>query len=189
MSLYHWSIQDFPGGILSRGVSVQRGLCPGVSVGGVFQTPPVRLRAGGTHPTGMHSFLAFFLLETAWNPKKLDREGRMSLAPLRSATVYVKDNMLNGGPGDTRDAGKELPVTHNHVISNYLSLWAEGINLFFWWKKTRNKTSRDKKQAQRSSFLQNLLIRIQIVSVLNKGRQIPASTDNVDLFQLKFPVN
>ena len=44
---------------LSRGVSVQGGLCPeGISVqGGLYQggpSPASRLRAGGTHTTGMH---------------------------------------------------------------------------------------------------------------------------------------
>ena len=37
-----------PGESLSGGVSVQGRLCPGRPLA------PVRLRAGGTHPTGMH---------------------------------------------------------------------------------------------------------------------------------------
>ena len=51
------------GGLCPGRVSVQGGLCPGgVSVWGVSLSggclsgrPPVRLRAGGTYPTGMHS--------------------------------------------------------------------------------------------------------------------------------------
>ena len=55
-------------GISVQGVSVQRGLCPGgslsrgslsrgISVWGVSvrETPLIRWRTGGTHPTGMHS--------------------------------------------------------------------------------------------------------------------------------------
>ena len=50
-------------GLCLRGVSVQghlclRGLCPGG--GSVRETPSVRLRAGGTHPTGMHSYYPYF---------------------------------------------------------------------------------------------------------------------------------
>ena len=48
--------------VTEEGVSVQRGLYPGgslsreVSVRGVsLRETPIRLRAGGTHPTGMHS--------------------------------------------------------------------------------------------------------------------------------------
>ena len=43
-----------PGGSLSKGgvVSVRGGLCPRE---GLCPLPRVRLRAGGTHPTGMHS--------------------------------------------------------------------------------------------------------------------------------------
>ena len=44
-------------GISVQGVSVQGGLCPGgLCVGrSLSGRPPVQLRAGGTHPTGMHS--------------------------------------------------------------------------------------------------------------------------------------
>ena len=56
-----------PGGLsvqggLCLGATVQWGLCLGVSVQGVSvrETTPVRLRVGGTHPSGMHSFLSQF---------------------------------------------------------------------------------------------------------------------------------
>ena len=50
------------GGLCARGslckeVSVQGGLCPGGSLSG---RPPVRLRAGGTYSTGMHSCTPLF---------------------------------------------------------------------------------------------------------------------------------
>ena len=60
----HLSVILFTGGSLSsrlslsRGVSVQGGLCPGGSLSG---RPPVQLRAGGTHPTGMHSCLSLLV--------------------------------------------------------------------------------------------------------------------------------
>ena len=43
-----------PGGSLSGGVSVQGDLCLG---GSLSWRPPIRSRAGGTHPSGMHSCL------------------------------------------------------------------------------------------------------------------------------------
>ena len=47
------------GGVVSvRGVSVQEGLCPGVlCLGGLYHGEPPNYggRAGGMHPTGMHS--------------------------------------------------------------------------------------------------------------------------------------
>ena len=57
-----------PKGSLFRGVSVQRGgglclggLCPEGSLSG---RPHIRLRADGTHPTGMHSCLENRFLKT-----------------------------------------------------------------------------------------------------------------------------
>ena len=54
MFLHLSAILFTEGGSLSRGI--QGGLCPG---GPLSQRPPaaVRLRAGGAHPTGMHSRL------------------------------------------------------------------------------------------------------------------------------------
>ena len=67
--------------IFSQLVCVQRGLCPGglclgglcprgsLSRGGlceqisIRQTPPVRLRVGGMHPTGMHSCFLLCVVE------------------------------------------------------------------------------------------------------------------------------
>ena len=64
-----------PGWSLSRGVSV-RDLCPGgvsvrgslykgsLSGGSLSRGPPVWLRAGGTHPTGMYSCLTIIMRKT-----------------------------------------------------------------------------------------------------------------------------
>ena len=67
-----------PGGVSVRGgglcpggsLSVQRGVCLGVSIGGVsvqgvsVRENPVQLRAGGKHPTGMHSCLEMKIADT-----------------------------------------------------------------------------------------------------------------------------
>ena len=67
-----WGSRDLsPGGSLSRGVSV-----PG---GGALREAPIRLRAGGTHPTGVHScstmpggssYWSAFLFNYAWPNSK-----------------------------------------------------------------------------------------------------------------------
>ena len=72
-----------PGGAWSWGCAWSWGVCL-VGGGGLvsqhalWQTPPpgeMATAADGTHPTGMHSCLAYFLLNTAWKLRKLDWQG------------------------------------------------------------------------------------------------------------------
>ena len=77
----------YPGDSAStgRGLHPGKGLHPGRGLDPGWAEPPPSQsdtmgygqRAGGTHPTGMHSCLAKFF---SWKWKKLDRVGRASLA-------------------------------------------------------------------------------------------------------------
>ena len=78
------------GGSLSGGVSVQGGPCSGGSLSRrgspvrenpPRQRPPVRWRAGGTHPTGMHSCVVILIHYIS---------GQL-LNELLNAAIYIKD--------------------------------------------------------------------------------------------------
>ena len=57
---------------------------------------PFGQQAGGMHPAGILSYMAKFLLKTAWKWKKLDRggEGLASLAPTWNRQWVVNANFF-----------------------------------------------------------------------------------------------